>query len=96
MQSDSLYKEIEQVQLKQIDFEREVERLKILGDAAIDHISLLLSGLKEQAVETKWIKGEVDRINGLVYFMITIFLFIVASQLDPNFLPKFIQFFWLY
>jgi hypothetical protein len=53
----------------------------------------LLIGLKEQAVKTKWITAEIDRITALVYFIIIISLFIVATQLYPAFLQNFSRIF---
>jgi hypothetical protein len=48
-------------------------------------ISILFGGLKEQSVKTKWITAEIDRITALVYFMIVISVFIVATLLYPVF-----------
>ena len=90
---DSLYKDTGQLQLKGVNIEKEVEMLKILGDAAIEHLSILLNGLREQTVQTKWINGEIDRITALIYFLIIITLFIIASQIYPHFLANFGQFF---
>jgi hypothetical protein len=56
-------------------------------------IGYLLEGLKQQTVKTKWITAEIDRVTALIYFMIIISLFIVATHLSPVFLQNFAQFF---
>jgi hypothetical protein len=56
-------------------------------------ITKLLEGLKQQTVKTKWITAEVDRITALVYFVIVISVFIIATLLYPVFLQKFAQVF---
>jgi hypothetical protein len=53
----------------------------------------LLKGLKQQAVKTKWITAEIDRITALVYFITIISLFIVTTQIYPVFLQNFSRIF---
>ncbi len=53
----------------------------------------LIGGLKRQAVNTRWITAEVDRITALVYFIIVISVFISANLLYPVFLQKLAQVF---
>jgi len=64
---------------------------KIQGE--FSEISGLLIGLKEQTVRTKWITAEIDRITALIYFMVTISVFIVAIVILPDLLHKFAQVF---
>jgi hypothetical protein len=54
-------------------------------------IARLLDGLKHLTVKTKWITAEVDRITALVYFIITISVFISAIMVITDFLPKFTE-----
>jgi hypothetical protein len=53
----------------------------------------LIGRLKRQAVNTRWITAEVDRITALVYFIIVISVFISANLLYPVFLQKLAQVF---
>lgn len=66
----------------------ELEKIQSLD---LDRIYKLLKGLIHQAVSTKWITAEIDRITALVYFMVIISLFIVASQLYPIFFEHFTE-----
>jgi hypothetical protein len=67
--------------------------LNKISKSDIDDLCQLLEGLKKQTVKTKWVTAEVDRITALFYFLIVIFVFIVASQVYLDFLPKFSKFF---
>jgi hypothetical protein len=53
----------------------------------------LLEGLEEQTVKTKWMTAEIDRITALIYFIVTISVFIVAIAILPGLLHKFSQVF---
>jgi hypothetical protein len=70
------------------ELEKFEEELDKIGEYDIADIKNLLDGLKEQAVKTKWITAEVDRITALVYFIITISVFIAAILIIADFLPK--------
>jgi hypothetical protein len=69
------------------------DELKKIDKEHLTEIAELLGGLKDQTIKTKWITEEIDRITALVYFMVIISLFIVATQLYPVFLQNFAQFF---
>lgn len=51
----------------------------------------LLEGWKQQTLRTKWIGAEIDRITSLLYFMIIISLFFVATLASPGFVQKFTE-----
>jgi len=52
-----------------------------------------LDGLKQQTVNTKWITAEIDRITALIYFIVTISVFIVAIAILPDVPQKFSEVF---
>jgi hypothetical protein len=56
-------------------------------------IIFILEPSMEQTIKTKWITAEVDRITALIYFVVVISVFIVATLLYPAFLDKFAQLF---
>jgi hypothetical protein len=62
-----------------------------LGQYDLLDIGRLLKALKEQTIRTKWVTAEVDKITALIYFMIVISVFIVATVVVEDFLPKFAQ-----
>jgi hypothetical protein len=55
----------------------------------VQDIRKLFGAFKQQTIKTKWITAEVDRITALFYFIIIISLFVVATQTQIDFLPKF-------
>jgi hypothetical protein len=57
----------------------------------LSDIFKLLNGFKQETVKTKWITAEIDRITALIYFIITISVFIVAIVILPGILQKFSQ-----
>jgi len=62
-----------------------------ISGGGLENISRLLKGSKEETVKTKWITAEIDKITALIYFMVTISVFIVAIVILPNLLQKFAQ-----
>jgi hypothetical protein len=58
-----------------------------------DNVFRVLEALRQQTVRTKWITAEIDRITALIYFIIIISLFIIATQLYPAFLQHFTHIF---
>lgn len=70
-----------------------VHELNKIGIEELKGIAHLLEGLKQQTANTKWITAEVDRITALIYFIVVISVFIIATQVYPDFLPKFTQVF---
>jgi hypothetical protein len=73
------------------ELEKFEEELDKIGEYPVADIKNLMDGLKEQAVKTKWITAEVDRITALVYFIITISVFIAAILIIPDLLSKFAE-----
>jgi hypothetical protein len=71
----------------------ELGLLNLIPEYRWREISILLEGLTQQTVNTKWIKAEIDRITALIYFIITISVFIVAIAFLPSLLHKFSQVF---
>jgi hypothetical protein len=69
-------------------YEGEIDRM---GERYIEDMGDLIEALKRQAIKTKWITTEIDRITALIYFMIVITIFIVAIIVIGDFLPKFAQ-----
>jgi hypothetical protein len=57
----------------------------------LEYIYMLLKGTKKDTIETKWVTAEIDRITALVYFIVTISVFIIAIVLLPDILHKFSQ-----
>ena len=53
----------------------------------------ILDKLKQKTIKTKWITAEIDRITALIYFMITLSVFIVAIVILPDLLHKFAKVF---
>jgi hypothetical protein len=59
----------------------------------LKEISNLLEDFKQETVKTKWITAEIDKITALIYFIVTISVFIVAIVTLPNLIHKFAQVF---
>jgi hypothetical protein len=59
----------------------------------IEEISNLLEDFQQETVKTKWITAEIDKITALIYFIVTISVFIVAIVTLPNLIHKFEQVF---
>lgn len=53
-------------------------------DRGVSDIKKLLQGTKQATVKTKWVTVEVDKITALIYFIITISVFIAAIVILPN------------
>jgi hypothetical protein len=64
-------------------------RLSLIPTFKLNNMRKLLEELEEQTVKTKWITAEIDKITALIYFMVTISVFIVAIVVLPSILHKF-------
>lgn len=88
---DSIYNRIPTIDVIKLGIQGSKEFEKTMDD--IFSIGYYLRTLKQNAVKTKWITAEIDRITALVYFMIIISLFIVTILVSPQFLQNFTQVF---
>jgi hypothetical protein len=64
-------------------------QLSLIPERNLTEILVLLEELEEQTVKTKWITAEIDKITALIYFIITISVFIFAIIVLPNVLHGF-------
>lgn len=67
------------------------EQLKSLTVDEQSFIFERMDSLKRQTTNTNWLRVEIDKITGMAYFAIVIFLFIIAGLTMTNFLDNFVQ-----
>lgn len=65
--------------------------LEEIGKGEMARLAKLLEGLRLQTIRSKWITIEIDRITGVIYFIIIILIFFVASIYYPHFLDVFVK-----